>query len=74
MEVQVKRTFETIFCHQKGKNKADRLNTYPNAQARIKHAIDYHPSPLQLFSRVHPLIFLWSPKGLISPESFLSFS
>ena len=38
-----------------------------------KHTVDYHPSPSQLTSRIHPLIFLWTPKGFVSPESFLNF-
>ena len=38
-----------------------------------KHSVDYHPSPSQLISRIHTLIFLWTPKGFISPESFLNF-
>ena len=43
-----------------------------NPQVRIskmvnKYTIDYEPSPSQLTSRIHPLIFLWSPKGFISP-------
>ena len=51
---------------------------YLNPQAWInkmvnKHTVDYHPSPSQLISRIHPLIFLWTPKGFISPESFLNF-
>ena len=51
---------------------------YLNSQVRInkmvnKHTVDYHPSPSQLISRIHPLIFLWTPKGHISPESFLNF-
>ena len=51
---------------------------YLNPQARInkmvnKHTVNYHPSPSQLISRIHPLIFLWTPKGFISPESFLNF-
>ena len=53
---------------------------YLNSQVRInkmvnKHTVDYQPSPLQLISRIHPLIFLWTPtpKGFISPESFLNF-
>ena len=36
-----------------------------------KHTVDYHPSPLQLTSKIHPLTFLWTPEGFISPESFL---
>ena len=51
---------------------------YLNPQTRInkmvnKHTVNYHPSPSQLISRIHPLIFLWTPKGFISPESFLIF-
>ena len=51
---------------------------YLNPQVRInkmlnKHAVDYHPSPSQLISRIHPLIFLWTPKGFISPECILNF-
>ena len=32
-----------------------------------------HPSPSQWISRIQTLIFLWTPKGFISPESFLNF-
>ena len=51
---------------------------YVNHQARInkmvnKHTVNYHPSPSQLISGIHTLIFLWTPKGFISPESFLNF-
>ena len=51
---------------------------YLNPQVRInkmvnKHTVDYHPSPSRLISRIHPLIFLLTPKGFISPESFLNF-
>ena len=51
---------------------------YLNSQVRInkmvnKHTVDYHPSPSQLISRIHTLIFLWTRKGFISPESFLNF-
>ena len=38
-----------------------------------KHTVDYHPSPSQLTSRIHPHVFLWTFKGFISPESFLNF-
>ena len=38
-----------------------------------KHTVDYDPSPSQLISRMHTLIFLWTPKEFISPESFLNF-
>ena len=50
---------------------------YLNPQARFnkivnKNTVDYHPSPSQLISRIHTLIFLWKPQGFISPESFLN--
>ena len=38
-----------------------------------KHTVDYHPNPSKLTSRIHPLIFLWIPKGFVSPESFWNF-
>ena len=38
-----------------------------------KHTVDYHPSSSQLISRIHTLIFLWTRKGFIFPESFLNF-
>ena len=38
-----------------------------------KHSVDYHPCPSQLISRIHTLIFLWTRKEFISPESFLNF-
>ena len=38
-----------------------------------KYTVDYHPSRSQLISRIHTLIFLWTRKGFISPESFLNF-
>ena len=53
---------------------------YLNAQeVRIKkilnkHTVDYHAIPSELTSRIHPLTFLWTPKGFIfSPECFLNF-
>ena len=51
---------------------------YLNTQVRInkmvnKFTVNYHPSPSQLISGIHPLIFLWTSKGFISPESFLNF-
>ena len=51
---------------------------YLNPQVRIsemvnKRTVDYPPSPSQLISRIHPLIFLWTPKWFISPESLLDF-
>ena len=39
-----------------------------------KHTVSYHPSPSELTSRIHSLIFQWTPKGFIfSPECFLNF-
>ena len=38
-----------------------------------KDTVDYYPSSSKLISRIHPLIFLWTPKGSISPKSFLNF-
>ena len=38
-----------------------------------KHTVDYHSSPSQLTSRIHPVIILWTPRGFISSESFLNF-
>ena len=51
---------------------------YLNPQVRInkivnKHSVDYYSSLSQLTSRIHPLIFLWTSKGFISPESYLNF-
>ena len=48
-----------------------------NPQVRIykmlnEHTIDYHPSPSEFTSTIY-LIFLWTPKGSISPEYFLIF-
>ena len=40
---------------------------------RNKHTIGHDPSSLQSNSRIQPLIFLWTPKGFISPEYFLNF-
>ena len=42
-----------------------------NLQVRInkmvnEHAVDYHLSPYELTSRIHPLIFLWNSLGFIS--------
>ena len=49
-----------------------------NPQVRInkmvnEHTVDYYPSPSEFSSRIHPLIFLWPPKGFFSPEYFLIF-
>ena len=38
-----------------------------------EHIFDYHSSPSELTSRIHPLIFLWTPKEFISPEYLLNF-
>ena len=38
-----------------------------------KHTVDYHSSPSQLTSRIHPVIILWTPRGFISSETFLNF-
>ena len=38
-----------------------------------KNTANYHPCPSQSISRIHPVIFLWTPKGFISPEFFLNF-
>ena len=51
---------------------------YLNPQVKIKkminkHTVDYQPSSSQLVSRIPSLIFLWTPKGFISPESFFNF-
>ena len=35
-----------------------------------KYTVNYHPSPSKLTSRVHPLIFLWTPRRFIFPEYF----
>ena len=32
-----------------------------------EHTVDNHPSPLELTSRIHPLKFLWTPEGFVSP-------
>ena len=50
-----------------------------NTQVRIykmlnEEPVDYHPSPLEFTSKIHPLIFLWTRKRFISPEYFLIFS
>ena len=38
-----------------------------------EYTVDYHYSPSGFTSRIYPLIFLWTPKGLMSPEYFLNF-
>ena len=44
----------------------------PSGQDQKNGKQTYRRLP-QLTSRIHPLIFLWTPKGFISPESFLDF-
>ena len=51
---------------------------YLNSQVRINKMInelnvDYHPSPSELTSRIHSLIFLWTPK-VVSQNIFWIFS
>ena len=51
---------------------------YLNPQVKInkmvnKHTVDYHPSPSQLISSIHYLIYLWTLKGFIRSESSLNF-
>ena len=41
-------------------------------QRNGKHTVDYHPSPSQLISKIHPLIFLRTPKGFISSKSLFN--
>ena len=38
-----------------------------------KYTVNYHPSLSELTSRIHPVIFLWTPKGFIFLECFLNF-
>ena len=50
-----------------------------NLQVKInkmvsEHTVDYHPIPSELISRIHLLIYLGTPKGLIYPsQMFLEF-
>ena len=49
------------------------LNSMVRINKKVnKHTFDYHPSPLELTSTIHPSIF-WTPKGFFSPEYFLNF-
>ena len=61
-----------IFCYsiffEESLNPQVRINKMVN-----EHTVEYQPSPSELTSRIHPLIFLWTPKEFISPEYFLSF-
>ena len=75
---------KAIFCYQKKQESRRFLETCMkffsdicmkclNPQVSIskmvsKHNVDYHPSPLELTSRIHSLMFLWTPSlaGFIS--------
>ena len=37
-----------------------------------EYIVDYHRSSSELTSRIHPVIFLWTPKWFVSPEYFLN--
>ena len=38
-----------------------------------EYTVNYHPSPSEVTTRIHPLIFQWTPEGFIfSPEYFLN--
>ena len=50
-----------------------RRMSQPSSQLLNEHMVDYHPSPSEFTSRIHPVIFLWTAKGFISPEYFLIF-
>ena len=49
------------------------LNPQVRINKMVKNTLDHNPISSQLISRMHPLIFLWTPKGFISSESFLNF-
>ena len=50
------------------------LNPQVRINKRVKeHTVDYHPNLSELTSRMHPRMFLWTPKGFISPEYLLDF-
>ena len=38
-----------------------------------EHTLYYHAGPSEFTPRIHPLIFLWTPKGFFSPKYFLNF-
>ena len=35
-----------------------------------EHTIDYHPSLSELTPKIHPLLFLWTPKGFMDMFCF----
>ena len=54
------------------------LEEYLNPQGRInklanEHSVDYHLSPSELTSRIHLLIFIWTPKDLYLQNIFSIF-
>ena len=49
------------------------LNPQVRINKMVKNTLDHNPISSQLISRMHPLIFLWTPKGFISSESSLNF-
>ena len=50
-----------------------RFSQVANNKMIEEHTVDYHPSPSELTSRIHPLIYSWSPKKFFSPEHLLNF-
>ena len=46
----------------------------PSGQMLNEHMVDYHPSLSEFTSRIHPLIYLRTLKGFISPEYLIFFS
>ena len=79
---------KAIFYHKKNNNKkfleicmklfSDICMKCLNPQVRIskmvnEHTVDYHPSPSELTSRIHPLIYLWTAKGFIFCPEYISW-
>ena len=83
MKIQFQRAFKSYFLPPKTPEESRHFLEISmkclNPQVRInkmvnKHTVDYHPSPSELTSRIHPVIFLWTLKGFIfRPECFLNF-
>ena len=46
---------------------------FQNQRQPFSAASSFSKNVSEFASRIHPLIFLWSPKGFISPEYFLDF-
>ena len=57
--------FEGYLNHQVGMNTNDKRTC-----CRLP---PHHPTPLELTSRIHTLMLLWTPKRFICPECFLNF-